>query len=424
VLQAGSGDPILSGVTRIRVAPEVAVNGLFVVFGFVIAAFFPFLAVYLDDRGLSASQIGFVLAAMALARIVSNPVWGHEADTRIGRLRALQIGTIGSGLAAVAMNRVEGIVPIAIVASVLASMMVATGPNIDAITLVHLGDDRVADYGRIRAWESVSYAAGCLVFGAILQTAGLRWAMPLYAVTSVGVLVWTLAFERDRPARGQVHGRLGAVGAVFREAPRFWGFLAATLLVWTGFNAAWNFISLKIVSEGGGPMLIGLGTALGGLVEVPVMLVSSRLQSGWGLRRVYALGCAIYAVGFLAWGLIDSPTIVSLLTVFEGAAFALLFTTGVVVIGRLVPSMLYSSANSVAAMVGFGIGPILGAGIGGILYDRAGTLVLYASASMLALLGAFISWFALDTPALDEPASPVAVGLEAEPPPAPGEAAP
>jgi PPP family 3-phenylpropionic acid transporter len=411
-------------VPRVRVAPEVAVNGLFVVFGFVVAAFFPFLAVYLEDRGLSASEIGFVLAAMAFARIVSNPVWGHEADTRIGRLRALQLGTLGSGLAALAMNHVEGVVPIAIVASVLAMMMVATGPNIDAITLVHLGDERMADYGRIRAWESMSYAAGCLVFGAILQTSGLRWAMPLYAAASLGVLVWTLTFDRDRPARGQVHGRLGAVGAVFREAPRFWGFLAATLLVWTGFNAAWNFISLKIASEGGGPMLIGLGTALGGLVEVPVMRTSSRLHAGWGLRRVYALGCLIYALGFLAWGLIDSPTIVSLLTVFEGAAFALLFTTGIVVIGRLVPSTLYSSANSVAAMVGFGLGPILGAGIGGVLYDRAGTFVLYTSASVLALLGAAISWFALDTPALDEPAPPVAVGPEAEPPPAPGEVAP
>lgn len=410
-------------MTRLRVAPGIAVNGLFVVFGFVIAAFFPFLAVYLDARGLSASQVGLVLAAMALARIVANPVWGHQADTRIGRLVALRLGTVGAGAAALVMNEVEGMVPIAIAAAILAAAMVATGPNIDAITLVHLGDERMADYGRIRAWESLSYAAGCLVFGSILQAAGLRWAMPLYAVASLGVLVWTFTFDRDRPARDQVHGRLGAVGAVFREAPRFWGFLAATLLVWTGFNAAWNFISLKIASEGGGPLLIGLGTALGGLVEVPVMRSAARLHSGWGLRRVFALGCTIYAIGFLAWGLIDSPTIVSVLTVFEGAGFALLFTTGIVLIGRLVPSALYSSANSVAAMVGFGIAPVIGAGIGGVLYDRAGTVVLYAFASMLAAVGAVISWFALDTPALDEP-PPRAVGLAAEPPPAPGEVAP
>ena len=75
--------------------PEVAVHGLFVVFGFVIAAFFPFFTIYLQGRGLSADQIGVVIAATALARIIGNPIWGHYADTRMGRLTAFQIGTVG-----------------------------------------------------------------------------------------------------------------------------------------------------------------------------------------------------------------------------------------------------------------------------------------------------------------------------------------
>jgi MFS transporter, PPP family, 3-phenylpropionic acid transporter len=388
------------------VRPEVAVHGLFVVFGFVVAAFFPFLAIYLQGRGLTADQIGIVIAVMAFARIVANPVWGHYADTRIGRLVALQVGTIGAAIAAAAMNLVHGLAAVAIVGSVIAVFMVSTGPNIDSIALVHLGEARMSDYGRIRGWMSASYAVGCLVFGGILQTAGVRWAMPLYAVASVAVLAWTRTIVRDRPADVEVaHGRLGAVGAVFREAPRFWGFLVAILLVWTGFNAAWNFISLKIVSEGGGPLLIGIGAAAGGLIEVPVMRVSSRLQSRWGLRRVYALGCCVYATGFLLWGLVDNPTILSMLTMLEGVAFGLLFTTSVVVIARLLPETLYSTGNSISAMAGFGIAPIVGAGIGGYVYQHAGTVVLYSGASALALCGAVVAWFALSIPAL---ASPVA----------------
>ena len=91
-----------------RLRPEVAVHGLFVVFGFVIAAFFPFFAIYLQGRGLSADEIGVVIAVTALARIVGNPIWGHYADTRIGRLTAFQIGTIGAGSTALAMNLVHG----------------------------------------------------------------------------------------------------------------------------------------------------------------------------------------------------------------------------------------------------------------------------------------------------------------------------
>jgi MFS transporter, PPP family, 3-phenylpropionic acid transporter len=398
--------------SRAGLRPEVAVHGLFVVFGFVIAAFFPFFAIYLQGRGLSADEIGLVIALTALARIVGNPIWGHYADTRTGRLTAFQIGTLGAGAAAAALNLVDGLPAIAITASIAAAFWVATGPNIDSIALVHLGDEAMADYGRLRGWMSASYALGCLVFGSILQIAGVRWAMPIYAVASLAVLLWSTTISRDRPKDVDAHGRLGTVGAVFREAPRFWGFLAASLFLWVGFNAAWNFIALKIVSQGGGPFLIGLGTAMGGLLEVPVMRVSSRLQVRWGLRRVYVLGCCIYAFGFLLWGLIDDPTIVSFLTTLEGVAFGLLFTTSVVVVGRLMPSTLYSTGNSMREMVMLGIGPILGAGLGGLVYQHAGTVVLYVGASALALAGAVVAWFALSTPALSEPGVP---GQEIEP---------
>jgi MFS transporter, PPP family, 3-phenylpropionic acid transporter len=387
----------------LRVEPGVGVHGLFVIFGVSLSAFFPFRAIYLRSRGLSSSDIGVVIALMAVGGLVTSPLWGHFADTRIGRVRALQFGTTGAAVMALSLNRVSGLWDIAIVSCAIAAFGVATGPNIDAIALEHLGPERMSDYGHVRSWESLSYATGCIVFGVILQTFGARWAMPLFGIAGLAILLWTFTLERDRPTRLEEHGRLGAVGAVFREAPRFWGFLVAVLLLWTGFNAAWNFVGLKIESAGGGPLLIGIGTALGGFVEVPVMRYSSRLQRGWGLRRVYVLGCCIYATGFLLWGLISNPTIVSLLTTLEGLAFGLLFTTAIVIIGRLLPSTLYSTGASIMTMVGLGIGPILGAGIGGYVYQHSGAVVLYSGAAALALAAAVAAWIALSPPELSQP---------------------
>jgi PPP family 3-phenylpropionic acid transporter len=178
-------------------------------------------------------------------------------------------------------------------------------------------------------------------------------------------------------------------------------------LIWTAFNAAWNFFALKIESEGGGALLVGMGTALGGLVEVPMMRLSSRLQRTRGLRRTYTLGCAVYALAFLLWGLIDQPTIVSFLTVFEGTGFAFLFTSTVVIVGRLLPSNLYSTGQSVVATVGFGLAPILGAGIGGFVFQSFGPLTLYLGASTLALAGAVAAWLSLSAPAVALPGSDV-----------------
>lgn len=389
---------------RPRVRDASAVQGVFLTIGLAIAAFFPFLALYLRDaHGLDESQIGLVLACMAAARMVANPLWGHLSDTRIGRLTALQIGLAGSAAAAFLVNAAVALPAITVLMVVQAFFMDAQEPNIDAIALEHLGEDRMFDYGRIRGWSSLTYASGCLLFGAILQRFGIRWAMPLYGISALLVLAWSTTVVRDRPRSLERHGRLGSLGAVFRHAPRFWGFLVAAVLVWTGFNAAWNFIGPRIEDQGGGPFLIGLGTALGGVVEVPVMRSSSRLQRRFGLRLVYMAGCIVYGFTFLLWGSVSDPTILSLLAVFEGIGFSLLFTTGVVIVGRLLPRSLYSTGNAVGQMVSFGIGPILGAGLGGLVYQHLGAPTLYLSACVLALGAALVAWFALATPALSEP---------------------
>src|SRR5712691_927390 len=145
VVQQGA-DSGLRIVRRAEVQPASAVHGLFVTFGLVFAAFFPFFAIYLRARGLRPDEIGLVIAVMALARIVANPIFGHFADTRIGRLAALQIGVVGAALAAVAMNLVDAPGAIAAAAFFVAGFN-STAPNVDAIALVYLGDERMSNYG-------------------------------------------------------------------------------------------------------------------------------------------------------------------------------------------------------------------------------------------------------------------------------------
>jgi MFS transporter, PPP family, 3-phenylpropionic acid transporter len=404
---------------RREVRSAVSIQVLFVLFGVVVACFFPFFALFLKDRGLDEREIGLVVSVMAFARVILNPGLGHLADTRYGRRRMLQVGVLAGGTMALAVFLFgHGLVAIVVLAAVFAGVGSAAGPSIDAIALDHLGDDRMADYGRIRGWESLSYAFTCLALGGFLELFGIRYALVFYAFASLLVLLWTSTIEADAPKRTQHDGRLGAVGAVFREAPRFWMYLAGMAFVWVGFTAAWNFISLKIERGGGGPFLVGVGTALGGAVEVPVMRWSSKLQRTIGIRRTYVLGCLVYATGFLLWGLISNPTIVSILTVFEGFGFALLFTSGVVIVGRMVPSSLYATGQSMASTVGFGVAPILGGVLGGYVYETFGPVAMYVMASGLVVLGAALSWITLATPefgrpGVDEPGQPVS-------PPEPG----
>jgi PPP family 3-phenylpropionic acid transporter len=380
-----------------------AVTGTFVLFGLVIASFFPFFALFLSERSLSPSNIGLVVAAMAVVRIGANPIWGSLADARLGRKRVVQLGLTGGIAAALVVSWVgHSLLGLMVPAVALAAFNGQIGPNIDALALVHLGD-RMADYGRIRAWESLSYAVACIGFGALLQATGVTWLMAVNAGAMLAVLLWTSTLPRDRPAQRVRHGRLGTVGAVFRESPRFWGFLAGAFILWTGFNAAWNFFALRVEIGGGGPLLVGIGTSLGGAIEVGMMLWSPTLLRRVGLRHVYAAGAAVYALTFLLWGVVSDPTAVALLAAFEGCGFSLLFTSSVVIVGRLVPEGLYSTGQSMSSTASFGVAPIVGGAVGGVLFQHLGPLTLYVGASALALIGGAVVWLTLSGPAFARP---------------------
>jgi MFS transporter, PPP family, 3-phenylpropionic acid transporter len=154
------------------VSPATAVLGLFLLFGLIVASFFPFLSIYLEGRGFEPDEIGFLLGAMALVRIVAMPVWGHVADTRTGRKLALQLGLVGMVLFALVASVLDSFVGVAFGLVGIALAMAASGPNIDALTLVHLGDERMAEYSRIRGWESLTYASACCCSACSLSSTG------------------------------------------------------------------------------------------------------------------------------------------------------------------------------------------------------------------------------------------------------------
>jgi MFS transporter, PPP family, 3-phenylpropionic acid transporter len=366
---------------------------MMILFGVSIAAFYPFLSLFLQSRGLDPSEIGLAVGAMALGRVLFTSTWGHVADAVLGRRDTLRVSLLATVVTGTALSLAgHSLAAVLVTSFLLAAVSCATVPSIDAIALESLGQEHLSEYGGIRAWMSAGYAVTNLVLGLVLQATGARWSVPVYTAVSALLLLWTVTLQRDPPPHTGGGGRFGAVGDAFRHAPRFAWFLVAELFLWTGFSGAWSFLALRIEGAGGGPLLVGIGAAIGGVAEVIVMRGSSRLSECVGLRGVFAAGCLVYGTGFLLWGVVDNAVAISLLTVLEGIGFGLLFTSSVVIVGRLLPSSLYATGQSIANTVAFGIGPILGGTTGGWLYQNVGPVALYAGAAGLAATAAVIAW--------------------------------
>jgi MFS transporter, PPP family, 3-phenylpropionic acid transporter len=396
-------------VTHDGARPERAsvssLRWLFATIGVAVAALLPFFALLLKRRGLAPDRIGLVLATLALANLVVGPIWGHVADTRSGRIRAIRASAIASIVAGLAYARfAHGFWPLLIGAALVSGVWAPIVPFGDALAMVRSGERAAFEYGRIRLWSSAAYAVAIVAFGAALEAIAIGWTLVFFAGAAGAIAAWAF-LQRADPARHAARSRLGAVGDVIRAAPRLAPFLAAVLLVSIGTTAAWQFLPLRIVGGGGGPFLVGVAGALGAGAEVPVMGSTSRLLGRSSLRAVYVAGCVSYVLVFAIWSLTDDPLLVSLLGAIEGVGFALTYTSVVIVVGRLVPDRLQATGQAARSMIVTGLAPIVGAFGGGLVYARLGPGALFAGAAALVAAGAAIAWRTLSAPAFAAPAA-------------------
>jgi predicted MFS family arabinose efflux permease len=268
-------------------------------------------------------------------------------------------------------------------------------PLTDGLAVAYLGAERMSEYGRIRLWASLGWGVAVIGFGALYEVAGLTPVLPLYAIGTVAFGLWTLRLPPGAPTPVRAESRFGSLGDVFRASPGLASFLVGMVIASVGTYAALDFVSLRIVGTGGGPLLVGLAAGLGALIEIPVMHWSAGLARRFGLRSVFVAGSLAYGLVFLSWSFLRSPLALALVATGDGVAFALTYVGVVVIVGRLVPRRLSSTGQTVTQTVGWGIGAVVGPSIGGVAFARLGAPALFGGAAALCLGGAAWVWFAL-----------------------------
>jgi PPP family 3-phenylpropionic acid transporter len=358
------------------------VQVLFTLVGVAEAAILPFLPIVLQDRGLSAAEIGVVLALAALAGFVSTPLWGHAADGRLGAENALVVASIAAAVAVVPLTLAHSVLALTVVVVLVTAARSAMASLTDAIALDHLGDDR-AQYGRVRLWLSLGWAISACVWGLVLQTGSLNWVPWIYAACAfvVAIAAYSVGGKRTVHEKTLTGARREMLVAL---AP----FLLSLLLLFAAFNATFSFISIRIRDLGGGLFVVGAATALQAIAEAPVMRITPRLNRVLGHRALYVVGSLFFFVAFVAWAFLDSPLAIALVKLVAGVGFALVYVGSVLLVDDLVPAALRGTGQGLAKAVTFGLSPILGSLVGGAIYDYAGPRALFLACAAAALVAA------------------------------------
>jgi PPP family 3-phenylpropionic acid transporter len=347
----------------------------------------PFMPAWLATRELDAREIGIVLAAPMVVRIIVVPLSTRLADRVAGLRPALGAAAVASVVGFVLVGLSSHFIPVLAAYTLAAIALAPVQPLGDAYALRGLRD-RMRSYGSVRLWGSVTFIVANLGGGVLLAWLGA--ANVIWAVTAALSLnaAAALALTPLTPEVVEPASERRTRASLWRS-PAFAAVMLGASLIQASHAVMYGFGTLQWSARGIDGIAIGMLWALGVVAEIVLFALSARVVGAVGATGMIVLGGA---GGALRWAAMacDPPTVLlPLLQLLHALSFGATHLGSMHVLARVAPVGRNATAQGdfvtvqgivfAAAMSGSGV---LVAAFGSLAYGAMAAIA--AAGGMLA----------------------------------------
>lgn len=396
----GDGMETGDGVRR-RLSGMMA--GVYAVHG----AWWPLLAVHLQDMRVDGRARGAIFATLAIAALLTPLGAGQVADRLMPmqRLMAL-IYALGTGLLMlIGSGWVRGAGPLFLL---FLAYWLLTAPGLGlSSALAFRNLDRPADqFGGVRLWGTVGWmvvgwvvSIAMAVHGTTRAGQGAYEAFWVAAVVSASLSAYCLTLPHTPPLRGVGAEPGPRRGIDLGEVRELAGRPSVGVLLALAFGVSlttpfvYQVVPAHLAARGLPRAWIGAAMSLGQVLEILGLTLLPRLLGAWGHRGTLAVGIAAW-VGYYGLLALRLPLPLGLVGLpIQGLAIAFFHIVGPMFLDRRAPAHLRGSAQGLYLMATTGFGVLLGSLLAGEAVARAGgasasvfLVPLAIDAAMLATL--------------------------------------
>lgn len=363
---------------------------------FVYGMFVPYLPVWLDTKGLTATQISSAIAAPFFIRIVVTPYTTLLAD-RIGNYRAVVIALAWIAFAsALLLSQVGGYAAILIVA---VAFVLATSSMMPLTETIAIASVRTAglDYGRMRLWGSVTFVVANLAGGLLIDRFGGGIGVWLIAVAAAFAVISAHQLPRPpqtvaAPSFAWASWRTSLPMQLIRSR-LFVAFLIAIGCLHGAHATFYTFGAVEWEAQGLSGAWIGALWAIGVIAEVILFAYSGALAPRIGAIQLILTGAAAAVVRWTAMAFDPPLALLIPLQALHALTFGATHVGAMLFITRAIPPKTTGRAQAFYAVVAAGLGVGAVGLVSGPLYAAYGGH-MYLLPAALALIG-FAAGFAL-----------------------------
>lgn len=348
-----------------------------------LAAFLPFIAVYLQEKGLDFGRIGIILAVYSITGVAIQPMWGYVSDKLLGKRWTLMVLLLGATAAALGFNRSYTLASILVVMLIFVFFQSPAAMVLDSLVYELAEDNPGMQYGRFRLMGSFGFAVGALAMGQVVTRIGVSRIFWVFgALSLVGILILSGIRSSKRDSHDPL--RIEDVGRVLGDR-RVIFFLIAVGVLNISIGSNNSYLPVLIMSTGGNLSHVGLMSFLIAMVELPFFFNGDRLILKYGPLRMLMVSGAIYAVRFFIVSTLDSFILVMFVQLVQGISFAFYMVSAMHYLNSVVPANMKATAMTVFGAVTV-FGNFLGNMFGGQIIESTGVFVLFRVLAAVSLV--------------------------------------
>lgn len=345
-----------------------------------------YLPLYLQYKGLTNAEVGWVLAIGPLATILAQPFWGFLSDKYKTVKKILLICVSGMLVASTIFFQMDVLVAILLSAGLFYFFSTPIGALGDSLAQRRAFELKVP-FGSIRTWGSIGFAVSSLVIGFVLTNIGIQYMIFPYLMFGVFALFIATRLQDVQVSSEPV--QLHDVKKMFSNKPYIF-FLILIIFLCLTHRANDSFVGLYIVELGGSESLVGLAWFVGVISEAIVFALAGYWFKKYHPMVFVILAGALYSIRWLFFASAQSPFMVIALQSLHGITFAVFYLAAFDYIARMVPKSLQSTGHLIFFSVFFGVSGIIGALMGGSIMEAYGGTTLYQVIAGFAFTGTIL----------------------------------
>ena len=348
-------------------------------------ALYPYLVLLLNSKGVSGSSLGLLLMVIPLGKLLITPLSGYLCDLLRVHKHMLMIG--------LALNALGGAFLFTSAPAfsnyLFAVIIITLGESssdamINTLTIDYLSrTQRQTDFGRLRLWGAWGFMGSSFLLGLFDLQVTISLVPLIFAIANA--LSLTTALNLPRSSASRPVDWLGGIKMVMHNAP-FALILVGMIFAGMAFSIILNYYPVYLQDIGAASWMIGFGVALQTGVEIILSANTRAITQRFPLRSVYLFGFGALLLRCLLFAINQNPTLGLAIQNLHGFFFFSSFIVGLILLETMLQPEWRSTGQAYYYSAFSGLGAMLGAFSGPLIYAGQGMTTLWLFAGGIALV--------------------------------------